>query len=97
MNFNYKHISNKFVIALIVFVVWVIFIDANSLVFLNGLDKNINDLENKKSFYQKGIEQQKQDLKDLSNDKKLQKYAREKLLMKKKGEDIYIIEDKAMK
>ena len=94
MNFNYKHISNKFVIALIVFVVWVIFIDSNSLIFLKGLDKDIDELQDKKAFYQKGIKQQKQDLKDLSNDQKLQKYAREKLLMKKEGEDIYIIEEK---
>jgi len=92
MNFNYKHISNKFTIALIVFVIWVIFIDANSLFFLNGLDNTIDELQQKKAFYQKGIKQQKQDLKDLQNDQKLQKYAREKLLMKKKGEDIYIIE-----
>ncbi len=94
MNFNYKHISNKFVIALIVFVVWVIFIDSNSLIFLKSLDKDIDELQEKKEFYQKGIKQQKQDLKDLSNDQKLQKYAREKLLMKKEGEDIYIIEEK---
>jgi cell division protein FtsB len=77
-----------------VFVVWVIFIDSNSLIFLKSLDKDIDELQEKKEFYQKGIKQQKQDLKDLSNDQKLQKYAREKLLMKKEGEDIYIIEEK---
>ena len=92
MNFNHKHISNKFIIAFIVFVIWVIFIDSNSLIFLKDLDKDINELQEKKAFYKKGIKQQKQDLKDLSNDNKLQKYAREKLLMKKENEDIYIIE-----
>ena len=87
-----KHIKNKFVIAIIVFMVWVLFIDDNSVLYLRGLDKDIKVLNRKKAYYQKEIKQEKQDLKDLSNDGKLQRYAREKLLMKKKGEDIYIIE-----
>jgi cell division protein FtsB len=56
------------------------------------LDKEINRLEQKKAFYQEEINRQKKELNDLNNDEKLQKYAREKLLMKKEGEDIYIIE-----
>ena len=87
-----KHIKNRFVIAAIVFVAWVLFIDDNSLLYLRGLDKDIKALKQKKAYYQKEIKQEKQDLKDLSNDGKLQRYAREKLLMKKKGEDIYLIE-----
>ncbi len=90
---NLKHITNRFIIAVIIFLIWIIFIDDNSLIYLHGLDKDINELEQKKEFYQKGIKQQKKELKDLKNDQKLQKYAREKLLMKKEGEDIYIIED----
>jgi len=90
---NLKHITNRFVIAIIVFLIWIIFIDDNSLIYLHGLDKDVDKLEQQKDFYQKGIEQQKQELKDLQDDKKLQKYAREKLLMKKEGEDIYIIEE----
>jgi len=88
----FKYITNRFVIALIVFVIWMAFIDDNSLLYLRNLDKQIETLENKKAFYQEGIKNQKQELKDLKNDAKLKKYAREKLLMKKKGEDIYIIE-----
>ncbi len=87
-----KHIKNRFVIAVIVFVAWVLFIDDNSLLYLRGLDKDIKTLKQKKAYYQKEIKQEKQDLKDLSNDGKLQRYAREKLLMKKEGEDIYLIE-----
>ena len=53
MNFDYKHYSNKFIIAIIFFVAWVIFIDSNSLLFLNKLDNEINKLEQQKSFYHK--------------------------------------------
>ena len=87
-----KPYTNRFAIAILVFIVWIVFIDDNSLVYLHGLNKDISDLEQKKAFYEEGIQQQKQDLKDLNNPQKLQKYAREKLLMKKEGEDIYIIE-----
>jgi cell division protein FtsB len=89
---KYKYITNRFVIAFIVFVLWMLFIDDNSLLYLHGLDKEINRLEQKKAFYQEEINRQKKELNDLNNDEKLQKYAREKLLMKKEGEDIYIIE-----
>ncbi len=86
---------NKFTIALFVFVLWVLFIDNNSWLFHKKLDKEIKKYEDRKAFYQKEIKKQKQELKDLQDEKKLEKYAREKLLMKKKGEDLYIIEKKA--
>ncbi len=86
---------NKFTITLFFFVLWILFIDNNSWLFQKKLNKEINKYEERKAFYQKEIEKQKQELKDLQDEKKLEKYAREKLLMKKKGEDIYIIEKKA--
>jgi len=92
INKKFKYFTNRFVIAIIVFFLWMLFIDDNSLLYLHGLDKEINQLEQKKSFYQEEIKLQKKELKELNNDEKLQKYAREKLLMKKEGEDIYIIE-----
>jgi len=87
-----KFLTNRFVIAIIIFVVWVAFIDDNSWLYLRNLNKQISKLESKKAFYIENIKLQKQMLKDLQNDVKLQKYAREELLMKKPGEDIYIIE-----
>ena len=87
-----KYLTNRFVIAIIVFVAWVSFFDDNSLLYQHSLNKQINALEEKKAFYTEAIKEQKQILKDLDNDKKLKKYAREKLLMKQPGEDIYIIE-----
>ncbi len=87
-----KYLTNRFVIALIVFVAWISFFDDNSLLYLHRLNKQVKTLENKKNFYTKAIKEQKQTIKDLHNDQKLQKYAREKLLMKQEGEDIYLID-----
>ena len=87
------YLKNRFVIAIIVFMAWISFFDDNSLLYQHGLNKQIDDLENKKAFYTGAIKKQKQTLKDLNNDDKIKKYAREKLMMKQPGEDIYIIEN----
>jgi len=88
-----KFLTNRFVIAIIIFLVWIAFIDDNSLLYLGKLNKKINELQTKKAYYQKEITVQKQTLNDLNDDEKLQKYAREKLLMKKEGETIYLIDE----
>jgi len=86
---------NKFTIAIFIFVLWVLFMDNNSWIFHKKLDRELEKYEERKTFYKNEIKKQKQELKDLQDEKKLEKYAREKLLMKKKDEDIYIIEKKA--
>jgi len=90
---QFKFLTNRFTIAIIIFLVWIAFIDDNSLLYLGKLDKKIEELQTKKAYYQKEIKAQKQTLKDLNDDQKLQKYAREKLLMKKEGETIYLIDE----
>ncbi len=89
---QFKFLTNRFILAILIFLVWIIFIDDNSLLYLRDLDRQIQQLEDKKNFYKEGIKKQKQTLKDLNDDRQLQKYAREKLLLKKEGEDIYLIE-----
>ncbi len=88
---DFSKYINKFTIAIMFFIVWIIFIDDNSLIFLNQLNKEIEKNEATKSYYIEEIKKEKQELKDLQNEQKLEKYAREKLLMKKADEDIYII------
>ncbi len=96
MKISKKYI-NKFSIAIAFFLLWIFFIDVNSLFFQQGLNKEIKKLEEKKSFYQKEIQKKKQELKDLKDEKNLEKYGREKLLLKKKDEDIYLIDSKEEK
>jgi cell division protein FtsB len=53
-------------------------------------------LEKKKGYYISEIKKTKKALGDLENNPAtLEKYARERYLMKKDGEDIFIIEDSA--
>jgi cell division protein FtsB len=81
------------------FLVWMIFFDSNDFVTQYQMSKNLSDLEAQKEFYLGKIDSVEQDRKELlSNTELLEKYAREKYMMKKPTEDLFIImkkEDKA--
>ena len=87
-----KIITNVFVLILIPFLIWMTFIDNNSYLVHRKLDHEISDLENTISFYKKKIEEDKATIKKLKDLLKLERFAREKYLMKKDNEDIYLIE-----
>jgi cell division protein FtsB len=54
----------------------------------------LRKLELKKEYYQKEIEKTRKELGDLQNSPAaLERFARERYLMKKEGEDIFIFED----
>ena len=87
-----KIITNVFVLILIPFLIWMFFIDDNSYLVHRKLDKEINDLESTISFYQNKIAEDKATIKKLQDSLQLERFAREKYLMKKENEDIYLIE-----
>jgi cell division protein FtsB len=71
------------------------FFDSNDFFTLYGLKKKINDLESDKVYYTEKIEEVKKDREELkSNSELLEKFARERYLMKKESEDLYVIVEK---
>ena len=53
-----------------------------------------DSLKEKKAYYLKEIEKAKQELTDFqSNPAAIEKFARERYMLKKDGEDVFIIED----
>jgi cell division protein FtsB len=56
------------------------------------LNKQIDELQDNKKYYQDEIRKDNQSVKLLKNQDQVEKYAREKYYMKKDSEDIYIIE-----
>lgn len=72
--------------------IWILFLDSNSVVVNIKLKSQINDLENKINQLQKEIEIDKKLIATLKNLDSLEKYGREKHFMKKENEEIYIIE-----
>tara|TARA_B100001113_G_C21110176_1_gene622833 strand:- start:2328 stop:2558 length:231 start_codon:yes stop_codon:yes gene_type:complete len=69
-----------------------IFFDSNSILVHNELNNDINDLNNQKEYYKNEIERDNIELNQIKTDSGLEKYAREKLFMKRDNEEIFIIE-----
>ena len=91
-NFIFKIVTNVFVIILIPFIIWMLFFDENSYLTHRKFNNEINNLESTISFYQDKIEKDRATIKKLQDSLELERFAREKYLMKKDNEDIYIIE-----
>ncbi len=85
-------LTNIYILILTVFVIWMIFFDTNSLLIHMELKKEINKLEKQKEFLKDEIEKDKEIIDRLSDPEELEKFAREQYYLKKKDEEIYIIE-----
>jgi len=88
----FKFFSNIYILITTVFLIWIIFIDSNSLAVNMSLKSQINELENKINHLQNEIDQDQKLISNLKNLDSLEKYGREKHFMKKQNEEIYIIE-----
>ena len=88
----FQFLSNKYVWVLLFFSGWMLFLDNYSYFDHRFLDQQIEELEDNKTYYQQEIKKDKENIKLLKNPYQIEKYAREKYYMKKKSEDIYLIE-----
>ncbi|MCL6265393.1 FtsB family cell division protein [Flagellimonas myxillae] len=88
----FKFMRNIYVLVLTVFVIWMIFFDANSLLIHRELNQEIKKLEKQKEFLEGEIDKDKSILDKLSDKEELEKFAREKYYMKKEKEEIFLIE-----
>jgi cell division protein FtsB len=85
-------LKNKYVLSLLVFLVWLTFFDQNNLIDrVKQLNRN-EQLKKEKTFYIEKIKEDSTKLHQLKTDEEnLEEFAREQYYMKKKDEDIYII------
>jgi len=83
---------NIFILVTIIFIIWMLFFDANSWLIHKELNKEIDALNTKKEFYEQEINTDEKEIKVLQTADGIEKYAREKYNMKKENEDIYIFE-----
>jgi cell division protein DivIC len=87
-----KFLGNRYIIVLVFFTVWMLFVDNTSYMEHRVLNKEIEELEDNKQYYQDEIKKDEENIKQLKNPDHVEKYAREKYFMKRDSEDIYIIE-----
>lgn len=77
------------------FFIWMLFFDVNDFVSQYELRQKRAELEDEKAYYTAKIEEVKQDKAELmSRPALLEKFAREKYLMKKPNEDVFIVVEK---
>lgn len=85
-------LRNKYVLTTLGFIIWLLFFDRHDIISQLKLRKELQKLEEEKTFYLKEIEKDSKNLNELLTDPKtLEKFAREKYLMKKDNEDIFVI------
>lgn len=84
--------KNRYVITVIVFLVWIILLDPNNLISRAREIRNLNRLEREKEYYTERIEEDRRKLNELrTSNENLEKYAREQYRMKRPDEDLFII------
>lgn len=87
-----KTLTNRYVLILIVFVIWMLFFDENSYLNHRDYNREIEELKNSIEFYKKEIESNKKMIEALQDPERLEKYAREMYRMKREDETLFIIE-----
>jgi len=88
--FSKSTLWNKYFIATVAFVCWMMFFDKNSFPANYKLGKNIERLKLEKADYESKIVEARSERKEIEENK--EKYAREKYLMHKDNEDVIVIE-----
>ena len=85
------YFRNIYAIIGLIFFIWMVFLDTNSLVNFIGLKKKLDRLENEKTKLEIEILKDKELIKKLNDSIEIEKYGREKYFLKKENEDVYII------
>ncbi len=87
-------LKNKYFLASLAFVTWMLFFDRNDLASQYEYRSKVQKLEQEKEFYTGEITKAGTQLKELTtNMQSLEKFARERYYMKKDNEDVYVIID----
>lgn len=91
-------LKNRYVLIIIIFLVWMTFFDRNDFISQYTYRQELKKLEADRDYYLKEIEYNKKAAHELmSNPENLEKFAREKYLMKKDDEEIFLIVEEKKK
>lgn len=84
--------KNKYILTIAIFFIWISFFDHNNLIDRVKELRHLRQLEKDKKYYIERIDKDSKRLEQLkTNNKNLEKFAREQYLMKKDNEDIFVI------
>ncbi len=84
--------TNLIALTFVIFIIWMLFFDENSFLTHRELNKEIEKVQKTNLYFKNEIKKDQKTIKDLQNTDSLEKFGREHYLMKKKNEEIFIIE-----
>ena len=86
-------LKNKYILSLIAFVIWMIFFDAKDILTQRERTQELRELQESKAYYTAEIAKERKILEELkSNPAAIEKFAREKYMMKRDNEDLFIVQ-----
>ena len=97
MKIGKVNIQKRYIFSILLFAIWIIFFDSNSFFAEYRYSKSIRKLEQEREYYLNKIKADSIRLQEFRSPDKLEKFARERFLMKKADEDLYVIVDKTKK
>ncbi len=87
-----RKLKDKYYISIVIFIAWVAFFDRNDFISQYTYNQKLKQLKRDKEYFLNEIEKDRKNLDELiSNSRNLEKFAREKYLMKRDNEDIFIL------
>lgn len=84
-------VTNRYFIALAVFMLWIVVIDDRNLLNKSELTQKNHDLEMQQREYERKIQETRAETKKLQQPEYVETIAREQYIMKKDNEDIYMV------
>jgi len=88
----FSFVKNKYFIAAAFFVIWMLFFDVKDWSLISSRREKLSDLQESEQHLNKQIAETRKELGLLkTNAQTIEKYAREKYLMKKDNEDLFIV------
>jgi cell division protein FtsB len=93
-----RPLRNFYVATLVLFSVWMIFFDGSNWRMMTTTWLNLQSTKEKKRFYQEKIAEVKRERDAvMGSTQALEKFAREKYLMKKPTEELFIVKEETVK
>ena len=87
-----KIFKNKYFLVIIGLIVWLLYFDKNDVFTQFDLVAKCNKLNTEKDYYIAEIENNKKEIVELQTNKEsLETFAREKYLMKRDNEDVFVL------
>jgi pyoverdine/dityrosine biosynthesis protein Dit1 len=84
-------LKNKYVIASILFVIYIFFLDDVDIFKIVHQNNKLDKIQQEKASVLKKYEETKEIVYELRNTRALERYAREEKLFKRDDEDVYVI------